>query len=113
MSDESRDSEQNNILVSPFHSLSNVRYPLKPNVDQRNKILIWCEWYLLPWMLGRLNTVQRELDTDMDKENIQNLIVNSKVQEVTKAFYFMLWWQFWTLGSEGEFQNRAKFHSSM
>lgn len=41
-------------------------------------------------MLGRLNTVQRELDTDMDKENIQNLIVNSKVQEVTKAFYFML-----------------------
>lgn len=40
MSDESRDSEQNNILVSPFHSLSNVRYPLKPNVDQRNKILI-------------------------------------------------------------------------
>lgn len=80
---------------------------------KEKEYLIWCEWDLLPWMLLRLNTVQRELDTDMDKENIQNLTVNFKVQEVTKAFYIMLWWQFWTLGSEGEFQNRAKFHSSV
>lgn len=41
-------------------------------------------------MLLRLNTIQRELDTEMGKENIQNLIVNSKVQGVTKALCLMV-----------------------
>lgn len=66
-----------------------------------------------PRKLLRLNTIQRELDAEMDKENIQNLIVNSKLQGTTKAFFFMVWSQLWPLGLEGEFQSRAKFHSTI
>jgi len=76
------------MLFSPFHSLRTVKYPVKLNVDQRKNFSYDVNDTCFSQMLLRLNTIQRELDTEMDKENIQNLIVNSKVQGVTKAFRF-------------------------
>jgi len=34
--------------------------------------------------------LQREMGTEMDGENIQNLVVNSNTQGVTKAAFFMV-----------------------